>query len=303
MAARFWRFLLVCQLLYAAVVTAIVALADSPSPAALLLVALAAIVSAPLLLVALSFVLGRFTVRAMERPAGMRELLRALIGESFAFAAAVLRMAAEPCRAPPDARPGSGTAARPLLLVHGVLCNRGVWRPLLKRLQALGYAPVRAVNLEPLGAGIEAHAASVVRELEDLRRASNGARVTVIAHSMGGLVTRAALRIMGPQAIGHIVTIGSPHHGTAMAKLSSARPARQMRPGSTWLQQLSASEQAPLPVPVTSIYSLHDNLIVPPRSAMLPGARLHELRGLGHLGLLSARRAIECTLAVLGNAS
>jgi pimeloyl-ACP methyl ester carboxylesterase len=304
MAARFWRSLLGWQLLYAAAVTALVALASSPSPAALLLVALAACVSAPVLAVATTFVLGRFTVPAPDRPAGAGELLRALSGESFALCAAALRMIAEPHRRPRRlGLPAPTTPAQPVLLIHGIVCNCGVWRPLLRRLQALGYAPVRAVNLEPLFADIEAHAASVVRELEDLQRESNGVPVAIVAHSMGGLVARAALRTIGPAAISRIVTIASPHHGTGIARLFNSRPARQLRPDSPWLQALNSGEGAPLPVPVTSIYSLHDNLIVPPRSAMLAGARLHELRGLGHLSLLSARHSIDCTLAALAGVS
>jgi triacylglycerol esterase/lipase EstA (alpha/beta hydrolase family) len=299
MAARFWQFVLGCQVLYAAIVTATVAATLSPPAAALLPVALASFLSVPLVAVALSYGFGRFTARAAARPVGIGELLWALIRESLAFVVAVLRMIAEPYRELPDARPVSAGPARPLLLIHGILCNRGVWRPWLRPLQELGFTPVRAINLEPLLADLETHAARVVRELEELQRQSHGARVTIVAHSMGGLVARAALRIIGPQAIGHIVTIASPHYGTALARLSYTRPAMQMRPGCPWLKALNATEEVPLPVPVTSLYSLHDNMIVPPRTAALSGADLRELRGLGHLSLLSARRSIDCTLAAL----
>ncbi len=303
MAARFWRWLLLCQLLYAAAMSSILALATALSPAALLLVALAALLSAPLLLVAGTFVLGYFTVRAPERPAGALELLRALFGESLALEAAALRMVAEPYRRPICIDlPVLAAPARPVLLIHGIVCNCGVWRPLLERLQALGYAPVRAVNLEPLLADIDTHTAGVVRELEDLQRQSNGAPVAIVAHSMGGLVARAALRMIGPATISRIVTIASPHHGSGIARLFRSRPARQLRPDSSWLRALNAGEGASLEVPVTSIYSLHDNLIVPPRSAMLAGARLHELRGIGHLRLLTARQSIDHTLAALAGA-
>ncbi len=303
MAARFWRWLLLCQLLHAAAMTAILALATALSPSALLLVALAVLVSAPLVLVAGTFVLGHFTVRAPERPAGVLELLRALLGESLAFEAAALRMIAEPYRRPLRIDlPALGAPARPVLLIHGIVCNCAVWRPLLKRLQALGYAPVRAINLEPLLADIDTHAAGVVRELEDLQRQTEGAPVAIVAHSMGGLVARAALRTVGPAAISRIVTIGAPHHGSGIARFFRSRPARQLRPDSSWLRALNANEAAPLPVPVTSIYSLHDNLIAPPRSAMLTGARLHELRGIGHLRLLTVRQSIDHTLAALAGA-
>jgi len=300
MAARFWGYLFGCELLYAAAVTVALAVSLSLPAAALPVVALAAFLSAPVVLVAGTFVLGRFMQRPPDRPAGTRELLRALIGESVALPVAMLRMIAEPHRRPCRIDgPAGASPARPVLLIHGILCNCGVWRPLLKRLQALGYAPVRAVNLEPLFGDIEAHAASVVRELEDLQRRSHGAPVAIVAHSMGGVVARAVLRTIGPAAISRIVTIASPHHGTEIARLFRSLPAPQLRPDSPWLQVLNASEGASLPVPVTSIYSLHDTIIVPPRTAELAGARRLELRGLGHLSLLSARRPLDCTLAAL----
>jgi triacylglycerol esterase/lipase EstA (alpha/beta hydrolase family) len=301
MAARFWRFLLGCQLLYAAAVTVVLAAAWSLSAGELVLTALVAAVSAPCVLVASSYLIGRVAARpgGSHDGAPLRGLVTALLRESLAFGAATLATIAEPYRRAPREQAGRAAAASPVLLIHGIVCNRAIWRPLLERLAARGFAPVRAVNLEPLFADIDAHAASVVRELRELQRSSNGTPVAIVAHSMGGLVARAALRAGGPGLVSRIVTIACPHHGTALARLFRSVPARQMRPGSAWLRALNASQEAALPVPITSIYSVHDNLIAPPRSAVLAGARLHELGGLGHLSLLRARASLECTLAAL----
>ncbi len=301
MAAGFWRFLLGCQLLYAAVVTAVLAAVLPLSAGELVLTALLVTVSAPCVLVASSYLAGRVAVRRDGRGdrTPLRGLAAALFREALAFSAATFAMIAEPYRRAPREDAGRAAAASPVLLIHGILCNRAVWRPLLTRLAARGFAPVRAVNLEPLFTDIETHTASVVRELRELQRASGGLPVAIIAHSMGGLVARAALRAGGAGLVSRIVTIASPHHGTALARLFRSLPARQMRPGSSWLQALNASQEGALPVPVTSIYSVHDNLIAPPRSAVLAGARLHELTGLGHLSLLRARLSLERTLAAL----
>jgi pimeloyl-ACP methyl ester carboxylesterase len=300
MAARFWRFLLGGQLLYAAIVTAVLAGASPLSAAELVAAALAAIISAPCLLVASSYVIGRLAARrdGGDDRAPLRGLLTALFRETLAFCAATFATIAEPWRRAPE---GAGSAAHrsPVLLIHGIVCNRAVWRPLLKRLAARGFAPVRAVSLEPLFADIDSHTARVVRELRELQRSSGGMPVAIVAHSMGGLVARAALDAAGPGLVSRIVTIASPHHGTALALLFRSAPARQMRPGSSWLQSLNASQEGHWPLPVTSIYSLHDNLVAPPRSAELPGARLHELTGLGHLSLLRADASLERALAAL----
>jgi triacylglycerol lipase len=301
MAARFWALLLGGQLLYAAAVTAALAAGTSLSGAELVPAALVVMISAPCLLVAGSFVVGRVAARrdGGQDPAPLRGLPTALLRETLAFCAATFVMIAEPCRRAPREAAGRAAHRSPVLLIHGIVCNRAVWRPLLGRLAAQGFAPVRAVSLEPLFADIDTHTASVVQVLRELQRSSGGMPVAIVAHSMGGLVARAALAAGGPGLVSRIVTIASPHHGTALARLSRSAPARQMRPGSSWLQALNASEHGAWPVPVTSIYSLHDNLVVPPRSATLAGARLHELAGLGHLSLLRADASLERTLAAL----
>lgn len=301
MAARFWRFLLGGQLLYAAVITALLGAVLPLSTGELALTALLVTLSAPCVLVASSYLAGRAAARhdGSGDRTPLRGLAAALLREILALCAATFGMIAEPYRRAPREDAGRATAACPVLLIHGILCNRAVWRPLLTRLAARGFAPVRAVNLEPLFVDIEAHTASVVRELRELQRASNGVPVAIVAHSMGGLVARAAVRAGGPGLVSRIVTIACPHHGTALARLFRSLPARQMRPRSSWLEALNASQERSLPVPVTSIYSVHDNLIAPPRSAVLAGARLHELAGLGHLSLLRAQRSLEHALAAL----
>lgn len=301
MAARFWRVLLGWQLLYAAVLTAVLAAALPLSAGELALTALVVTVTAPCVLVASSYLAGRVAARrdGTGDRTPLRGLATALLRETLAFCAATFATIAEPYRRPPCEDAGRAAAASPVLLIHGIVCNRAVWRPLLERLAARGFAPIRAVNLEPLFADIDTHAARVVRELRELQRSSNGLPVAIVAHSMGGLVARAALRAGGPGLVSRIVTIASPHHGTALARLFRSAPAQQMRPGSSWLQALNAGQEGALPVPLTSIYSVHDNLIAPPRSAVLAGARLHELAGLGHLSLLRARPSLERALAAL----
>ena len=238
---------------------------------------------------------------------GMREerrlsypLLRAALREPLYCWVSVWRIIVEPCRRGADsAALKEGPSARPLLLLHGILCNGGVWRGWLRSLRAAGFAPIRAVSLEPLLTSIDAHAARVVAELTALQRESRGARVAILAHSMGGLVARAALLDAGPQRVGQIVTLACPHHGTRLATYAPCAPAREMRPGSAWLAALTAREAHHELVPITSIYSLEDNVVLPARSARWKRARCHPLHGLGHLGLLASRTARRYALAAL----
>jgi len=302
MAARLWGLFLAGNFLMTAGFVAIVAHAMALSIPAVLTLELAALIALPALLVTASFI----QAAALDRSDDARRLrlgpmLGAILSECLYFDRAALAIVTAPCV---DAREIEAPAsrARPVLLIHGILCNRGVWRPWIARLRACGFGPVRAVDLEPLLGNLEAHAETVARELLDLQHNCQGARVTIIAHSMGGLVARAALRRVGAAVVHEILTIASPHHGTAIARPFPWPPARQMRLDSSWLRALGTAAE-PSGVTIISIFSPQDNLVVPARSAILDGARVLEFPGMGHLGLLGRRRCIDAALAALAPAS
>jgi pimeloyl-ACP methyl ester carboxylesterase len=306
MAARFWRLMLAGELAFAAALAALLAAGLSLPMGAALTVALALSLLVPGALVAVSFVVAAL-LAPVRGAAGLVFRMRALLIEAREFNLAILAMALRRSPLPPTVEVGAtfppGSTARPLLLIHGIVCNYNIWRPWVESLTTTDFGPVRALNLEPIFADIEVHATRVAQEVRALQRETEGARVSIIAHSMGGLVARAALRLLDPDSVRAVVTIATPHHGTRLARCFSwSRPARQMFPDSAWLQALNVAQEGQLTVPLSSIYSLEDNLVVPPRSARLEGAEAHELRGFGHLGLLSSRRAIERTLAALAAA-
>src|SRR6185312_915916 len=103
--------------------------------------------------------------------------------------------------------------------------------------------------------------------------------------SMGGLVARAYLRRHGHQHIARVITLGTPHHGTALAHLGPGSNAAQMRRDSEWLGSLAASEANTQRTLFSSIYSVHDNIIAPQDSSELPGARNLVFGAIGHVAL------------------
>jgi len=298
-AARLWYLLFGSALGLAAVLGAALSTIFAISAQSALALSLGIALCAPAVLVAASFlaaiVLGHRRVTLTD----VGYLLRALISEIVSFQiSALAMMAPRPVRMPTDSR-AAHAGERPLLLIHGVICNQGIWRPWLKGLRASGFGPIRVLDLEPPLADIEAHAEHVERELRALQHASGGRRVDIVAHSMGGLVARAALRRVGPDVVGRVVTIASPHNGTRLAELFGWRPLRQMRVDSPWLGTLNAAQHKGSQALLTSIYSLEDNLVVPARSAVLEGTRALEFRGFGHTGLLRSSKVIASTLAAL----
>jgi triacylglycerol esterase/lipase EstA (alpha/beta hydrolase family) len=292
MAARWSALALALQVLLAAVLAAALAAASALSGPAIAALTLLELCAAALLLAAAPLVLARWNAPAWIARAAMSHPLRALCSDALALEVVLGRMALEPWRAPPEAAIAAAPLQRPVLLVHGFGCSGAVWRPLLARLRAAGVGPVQAVSLEPLLAGIDAYAPQLLAALETLGSRGGGRPITIVAHSMGGLVARAVLCGAPPGRVGRIITLGAPHHGTALACRFWWPSARQMCPGSGWLTELNARQEGRLGIPLTTLYSRDDNYIVPAASARLEEARSVEFQGLGHLGLLNSKAVL-----------
>lgn len=223
-------------------------------------------------------------------------VLRTLASEAAHFAWIQALMALEPwiTRGWDAATP----RRRPVLLVHGIFCNRAIWWRLRRRLLAAGFGPIVAVNLPRPGAAIDAQIDPVQQALQRLQALTPAVPLTVIAHSMGGLVLRGLLARQADAPIARLVTVGTPHHGSTLARLCPTGGCRDLRPGSTWLLAYDDSVWLP-PVPATSIYSRDDNLIGPRCSARWQGARNVALDGVGHFGLIASARGIKNVIAAV----
>jgi pimeloyl-ACP methyl ester carboxylesterase len=188
----------------------------------------------------------------------------------------------------PDHLPASARGRRGVVLVHGFVCNRGLWNPWLERLRALDRAVV-AVSLEPVFGEIDGYAASLEAALRRIE-AATGLAPLVVAHSMGGLVVRAWLRAYAAQGaaerVARVITIGTPHRGTWIAGWSMAPNARQMRMGCTWMEALGRGEAASPAGLFVCWWSECDQIVFPPPTAVLPGAEARQLAGVGHLALV-----------------
>ncbi len=299
MAARLWRCIIGFALALAAASGALLwSTFHWPLPAAVSM-ALAVLLAMPVVCVFVSFAVAKAAVEDAPERWRTGELWSALVSEVAGFTAAVLAMSAADLLRRRATRLPAARPARPVLLLHGFLCNGRVWSALQNRLQSAGFGPIEAPDIVPLLADIETQARRVAPELLALQARCNGERVVIIAHSMGGLIARALLRDLGAGAIRRIITIGSPHHGTVMARALPWPNATQMSDTSPWLRALNSAQEGRFMVPMSSVYSRQDNLVVPAGSARLQGAELNELRGVGHLAMLRSRRALDCVIASL----
>lgn len=180
----------------------------------------------------------------------------------------------------------------PVLLIHGYGCNSGYWRPMSNALLKANILH-HAVDLEPIVGGIDEYVPLIHGAVERLRQETGHDKIVILAHSMGGLAARAYLRDHGSQHVARVITLGTPHRGTALAHFGVGVNTHQMRWTATeqegiaseWLRKLAASEDPAVYRLFVSIYSHQDNIISPQTSSHLEGARNIEIHAVGHVAL------------------
>lgn len=183
-----------------------------------------------------------------------------------------------------------------VLLVHGYFCNRAVWRPWLLGSDIGTRWNVATINLEPALAALDAYVDPLRDAVESLRRASGAERVTIVAHSMGGLAVRGYLRACGNAAVARVITIDTPHHGTVFARFGKGENTRQMQRGCDYLVQLGSTAE---PVEFVCFASRDDNLIVPREAQVLECAEVVWFERIGHLAMTADSHVLRKLIEVI----
>ena len=235
------------------------------------------------LVLALEFLLLRWVHGNDPTPqASAAQLLRAWWGEVLAAPRVFCWRQPFQSQRWPDQLTPQMHGRRGVLLVHGFVCNRGLWNPWLRRLHALG-VPTLAVNLEPVFGTID-DAIPLIEDAVRRLETTTGLAPIAVAHSMGGLALRRWWAEHGDDTrLHHAITIGTPHHGTWLARFAMSRNARQMRQRSPWLDTLAVREPPSRAQRFTCFYSHCDNIVFPPTAATLAGACNRHLPGVAHV--------------------
>ncbi len=183
-------------------------------------------------------------------------------------------------------------AAEPILLLHGVLCNAGVWARFVRRLRRRGAGPVYVLSYGPPLASIEGFADQAAATIDEILAQTGAKKIRVVAHSMGGLVALAYMRRYGYARIDRLITMGTPFYGSMHAWFAPGMSMAQMRPGNAWLTGLDASIDRAA-VPIVALWSWHDSMVAPQTSARFDGAQSIAVTGIGHNALLADRAVFE----------
>ena len=113
-----------------------------------------------------------------------------------------------------------------LLLIHGLCMNDLQWRTPghADALAALGYTPVYLRYNSGLHVSENGHELAAQLEQWLMHWPVPVQDITVLAHSMGGLLTRSAVHyarqagMRWPERLKHIVFLGTPHHGAPLER-------------------------------------------------------------------------------------
>ncbi len=144
-----------------------------------------------------------------------------------------------------------------VLLIPGLLANDDYLQPMSNWLRRAGYSPIWSGL--PIDPGFSEAAIRKVTERVEQEHRSTGSRVSIIGHSMGGALARAAA-VRSPNAVRQVITLGSPLFFGAQHQLS-------------------------LSVGLTAIYTRNDRIVRHPHALARDGhAQSIEVSG-SHVGL------------------
>jgi pimeloyl-ACP methyl ester carboxylesterase len=191
---------------------------------------------------------------------------------------------------PQDATQLPTEAKPPVVLLHGFIDNRSVFVLLRRSLAQHGRRQVESLNYSPLTCDIRTAAELLGRHIEEICERTGSREVDIVGHSLGGLIARYYVqRLGGDLRVRTLVTLGTPHSGTAVAPLANAHPiVRQMRPDSAVIEELTR------PAPgcrthFVSFWSDLDHLMEPLETACIDHpdliAQNVQVSGIGHLAL------------------
>ena len=181
-------------------------------------------------------------------------------------------------------------AATPILLVHGFIENHAIFSVMQRALRRRGFQMLTAYDYGLLTHSIPRAAIRLGETIKRLVTQSGYERIHVIGHSLGGLITRYYVQRLGGDSWVHtLVTLGTPHQGTHLARAAPLLPlVRQLTPSSPIIQELAE----PAPGCRTRFIAFHsdiDPVIVPSGNARLDHPDLNvqniSVRGVGHLSL------------------
>ncbi|QGY39054.1 alpha/beta fold hydrolase [Pseudodesulfovibrio cashew] len=157
----------------------------------------------------------------------------------------------------------------PVLLVHGLYHNASAWVTVKQRLRRAGIGNLHTYQYNSFNGRFPEAVDGLQRKLDALLQATPGGKVVLVGHSLGGLVIRAAVgnpRFWGK--IAGVMTLGTPHGGSDLARLAGNAMGRGLIPGA---EIPATADKAPDPdCPRLAVYNLADDFVFPLKTLSPP---------------------------------
>ncbi|GAB3387952.1 lipase [Micromonospora halotolerans] len=219
-----------------------------------------------------------------------------------------------------DAAGLAAAGADPVVVVGGLIGVSIAYEPIAARLRADGYR-VSIYQLPNLGFGdIRESARALSSYVDQVRSATGAAKVDLVTHSEGGLVSRWYVTFLGGAAkVDQYVSLGSPQQGTYVANIvnflglgscAGIVACQQMSIGSSLLADLNGGDDTPGAVRWTTVRTWQDELVRPVDNASLADGATNvlvqawcPLRIVGHLGLILDGTTYSVVRQVLAGAA
>jgi alpha-beta hydrolase superfamily lysophospholipase len=211
---------------------------------------------------------------------GFPVALEQLIGvERVALLKEVALMPRDLAAVVPEVRAGEDV----VVLVHGFLASAGVFRPLRARLEREAGARVATFTHAP-GVGIR----RIARQLAELvDRLPRDTRITVVGHSLGGVVARWYVQeLAGHKRVAETISLASPFRGVDVPQVLVGADIHEQ---SALLRRLRDHAHV-CGVPHTSVVAEEDTLVVGVDTASLGFGEVVVLPERGHNALLFCER-------------
>jgi triacylglycerol lipase len=181
-------------------------------------------------------------------------------------------------------------ARTPVVFVHGYTGSASNWTTAMSVFRAAGYASSELYAYEYNSYGDNrTNASGLASFVNQVRSRTGAAKVDIVNHSMGGLVSLWYLKQLGgTQYVNHLASIAGANHGTTFASACLAFvTCQQMMPGSSFVNTLSSGDETPGSVRYGTWYSPCDGIIIPYTSTVLSGATNNLVACQTHLSYLT----------------
>lgn len=203
--------------------------------------------------------------------------------------------------------PATGASAAthtPVVFVHGYTGSPSNWTTAIALFEAAGYSSgeLNAFSYNSYGDN-RTNAASLASYVDQVKARTGAAKVDIVNHSMGGLVSDWYLHELGGSAnVAHLASIAGANHGTTAAYACTVYvTCQQMVPGSSFIQQVTSGDETPGSTKYATWYSPCDGVINPYTSTKLDGATNHYVACQTHIGYLTDTATLTAVRQFLGS--